>query len=450
MNTTMLRYRTCRAISTLLQTAVLLAWAATAMGAELPLERAIDIAQQRDPWIQGSQFRQQSLLAQSHSAGSLPDPVVSTGFANLPTDTFDFNQEPMTQFAVGVTQAIPRGNSLALKRDQLAILGNEQSYQRVDRRARVRATVAELWLDAWQAQATIRLIEAERYLFEQLSDIAQSNYINSLNGTRQQDIVHAQVELIRLEDRLVLLHEDFEVAGARLQQWLAGSEVTNTIYKNVELPRSLPSLAPGSLAFFAAEDTPEQQVLADMLMDHPALQIVERKIEASSTEIEIAEQGYRPQWRLNASYAYRDDDPLGAQRADFFSFGVSFDLPLFTARRQDQQVISARATTESIRTERALLLRQMIAELRGLHTRLQRLTQRQALYKTRLLDEVAAQVAASMEAYTNDDGDFTEVARAKIAQLYTQIDALAIDVDRQKTIAKINYFFASSSQLEDQ
>ena len=41
--------------------------------------------------------------------------------------------------------------------------------------------------------------------------------------------------------------------------------------------------------------------------------------------------------------------------------------------------------------------------------------------------------------------DFAEAVRARIAELNAKVDALAIDVDRQKTIAQINYLLAQAS-----
>ena len=55
------------------------------------------------------------------------------------------------------------------------------------------------------------------------------------------------------------------------------------------------------------------------------------------------------------------------------------------------------------------------------------------------------QAEASLTAYTNDDGDFAEVVRSRIAELNAQIDALNIAVDRQKTISQLNYFFTNSN-----
>ncbi len=413
--------------------------------ASLSLERAIAMAQQHDPWLVGSEHRQRALEAQSISAGSLPDPMVSAGFANLPTDSFDFNQEAMTQFKLGLSQVFPRGDSRGLQQKQLRLRGAEQPYQRDDRRAQLTVRVSLLWLDAYRARESIRLIEKDRGLFEHLVDVAQSNYSTALAGTSQQDLVRAQLELTLLEDRLTVLHEQLEVSRSMLTQWLLSSDGTTMGTTSEVLPDQLPTIALANPGLFQAGTAVSAQDIANYLQRHPAILRVDQKIAASRTGIELAEQKYQPQWRVNASYGYRDDDPMGNDRADFFSMGVAFDLPLFTSKRQDQQVQSAAAQSESVRTERALILRRMIAEFDSQRSRLLRLEQRRELYRTRLLEEMHEQAEASLTAYTNDDGDFAEVVRARIAELNARIDALNIDVDRLKIIAKINYFFATAS-----
>ena len=85
---------------------------------QLSLDQAVEIARSNDPWIAGSRFRQQATEAESIAAAQLPDPVLSFGAANLPVDNFDFNQEPMTQFKVGVSQVFPRGDSQKIKKQQ--------------------------------------------------------------------------------------------------------------------------------------------------------------------------------------------------------------------------------------------------------------------------------------------------------------------------------------------
>ena len=169
------------------------AWPAWPAQRALTLAQAVDIAQRNDPWLAGSELRQRAVEAQSTAAGTLPDPVVNLGFANVPTDTFDFDQEAMTQFKVGVSQTFPRGDSRALSSKRLALLGSQFPHQRDDRRARVAVNISNLWLEAFRARESIRLIELDRELFEHLVDVAQSSYATALGRTRQQDLVRAQL-----------------------------------------------------------------------------------------------------------------------------------------------------------------------------------------------------------------------------------------------------------------
>ena len=407
--------------------------------AKLTLEQAVTLALDSDPWLLGSELRESALRAESTAAGTLPDPVVSVGFANLPTDSWDFDQEAMTQFKVGVVQQFPRGDSRQLQRRRLEILGSEHPYQRADRRARLAVDVSRLWLEAFRARETIRLIEDDRELFEHLVDVAQSSYASAFGNTRQQDLVRAQLELTRLEDRLATLHERWDMSRSKLWEWLPRDRAGKG---EATLATTLPAVDLHQPQLFTTGGEVPVQALATALSAHPAIRSIDRRIDASRTGIELAEQKYRPQWSLNASYGYREDDPMGDDRADFFSVGVAFDLPLFTSKRQDQQVQSAVASSEALRTERSLVLRRMMAGVETQLARLRRLDQRRALYRDRMLEEMHEQAEASLSAYTNDDGNFSEVVRARIAELNARVEALDIEIDRRQTISQLNYFFA--------
>ena len=416
---------------------------ASPVGAALTLEQAIHIAQSNDPWQRGSLAREEALVAQSLAAGSLPDPMVSLGFANLPTDTFEFDQEAMTQFKVGVSQVFPRGESRELLEKQYRLRGEEHPHQREDRLAKVAANVTGLWLEAYQSRAAIDLIERDRSLFEQLVEVAETNYTSAIGRTRQQDLIRAQLELTRLDDRLATLRERLDISEARLAEWLLVPDASGAGYShNVSMALqqdSPPVVRARRPELFHSPEGSSTDELTRLLLQHPAVLAVDRRVAATAAGIEIAEQNYRPQWRLDASYGYRDDDPMAGDRADFFSVGVAFDLPLWTERRQDQGVRSASAATEAIRTERTLLLRHLYSRFEAGTARLARLDERHRLYKDRLLREMSAQAEASLAAYTNDDADFAEVVRARIAELNARIEMLEIEVERLATINQLNY-----------
>ena len=419
------------------------------------LEQAIKLAQQNDPWLHGSKLKQHAVENKSIAAGVLPNPKVSVNMMNLPTDTWDLDQEGMTQLKFGVSQMLPRGDNLAIKQSQLKIKATKFPLLRENRKAMLKRQVSQLWLDAYLAQQTISLIKNDETLFEQMAEVAKASYSNAIGKTRQQDVIRAQLEIVQLEDKLTTQQQMLEVSIARLNEWLHVYDSQNLskpfdfdvqpmqFYVSKQLP-------PITLANTSLQNSVSysRNVLAAQLSSHPAILAINVKHDAAKKDIELAKQQYQPQWGVNASYAYRDNMPSGNSRADLFSVGISFDLPMFTQNKQDKQVAASIAASEAIKTEKLLLTKQMLSALEKELSQLKLLSQRQAIYQDKLLKQTHDQAEASLTAYTNDDGDFAEVVRARIAQLTARISALRIDVDILKTIARINYFFAQSKTTQ--
>ena len=418
----------------------------------LSFKKAITMAQESDPWLTGNKHKQQALELMSTAANTLPDPKVSIGLANLPTNGFDFTQEGMTQAKVGIAQLFPRGDTLAIKSQQLKTQSEAFPYQRKDRVSKVAVTVGSLWLDAYRVQQTIALIENNRSLFEQLADIATASYSSALGKTRQQDIVRAQLELTRLEDRLAQLAQQKNGFVGMLAQWLSQISSENSAGEPVllasdfslhqlVLSQELPEIELINRTLVVKETWLEPSALIPYFSNHPAVVALEKNIKATKTGIKLAQQKYQPEWGVNASYGYRADDAMGSSRADLFSIGVTFDLPIFTHNRQDKAVQSAVSATEAVKTDKILLLRQLLGAYSSAKGRLLRLKERQMLYKFKLLPQIHDQAAASLSAYTNDDGDFSEVVRSRIAVLNTEIDLLTLNVEEQKIGLELNYLF---------
>lgn len=416
----------------------------------ISLEQAVTLALQNDPWLQGNQLRQTATEHRSIAARALPDPQVSLGMMNLPTDSWDLDQEGMTQLKVGVTQMFPRGDSLAIKASQLKTQASRFPVLRANRKAKLQTKVAELWLDTFLAQQTIALIEADWALFEQMAEIARANYSTAIGQTRQHDVIRAQLEIVQLEERLIAQKQKLESNIARLDQWLYvyGSDSAATLDVDPQpavfaVSSQLPAMRLKKPEILQAAYSKNE--LARELADHPAVVAVDINTQVAELDIALAKQQYKPQWGVNASYGHRQNSVNHGDRADLFSIGVTFDVPLFTESRQDQQVAASVAESQAVKTEKVLLLRQMISGVEQEVRQLNRLLQRQSLYQDQLLQQSHQQAEASLTAYTNDDGDFTEVVRARIAELNTQIAALNIDVETLKTVARINYFFVSAS-----
>lgn len=412
----------------------------------LSFENAVRVAQKNDPWLTGNVHKQKAIESMSTAVNTLADPKMTIGFANLPTNGFDFGQEAMTQAKVAISQMFPRGDTLDIKSQQLRIQSEAFPYQRKDRESKVAVTVGSLWLDAYRVQQSIALIEKNRSLFEQLADIAEASYSSDLGKTRQQDIVRSQLELTRLEDRLDKLEQQKSRYKGMLLQWLIKfspekSSIKSNYLHNIVLSLQLPQIDLFNRDVVYKKNWLQPEELVQYFAKHPSVIAVDKKVNATKAGIKLAKQKYKPEWGVNASYGYRADDPMGSSRADLFSIGVTFDLPLFTENRQDKEVQSAISTTEAVKTEKLLLLRQLLGAYSSAKGRLLHIKGRQDLYKIKLLPQIHAQAEASLTAYTSDDGDFSEVVRSRIAVLNAEIDELTLNVEEQKIRLELNYLF---------
>jgi len=416
----------------------------------LSLAKAIKQAQANDPWLTGNRHQQQALESLSIAANTMADPKVSIGMANIAADSLHFNQEPMTQFKLGVSQMFPRGDTLALRKKQLSTESKQYPYLRQDRESKVAVTVGTLWLNAYKMQQSIALIKENKSLFTQLIDVAEARYSSTIGQAQQQDIIRAELELSRIDDKLVQFEQQKNAYIGQLNQWLMATEQNdNDHFANnfaVELTSQLPQIDLQNKALIMAKRHYSNAELVSYFSNHPAVVAIDNKIKSVALGKALAKQKYQPEWGINASYGYRGDDATNSSRADLFSIGITFDVPLFTENKQDQQHKAAVSKTEAVKTEKQLLLRQLLGAFSSAKGRLFQLNQRQALFEKKLLPQFHQQAEIALNAYTNDSGDFGEIVRARIDELDATIDHLSITVEQQKLHLELNYVFSQANQ----
>lgn len=403
----------------------------------LTLNDAVAISLQNDPWLQGSLYQQQAMLERSVALGALPDPRFSVTLANLPTNTADFNQEAMTQLKFGVTQLLPRGDTLSIKQARQEVAASKQSFLRDNRKAQVERDVSLLWLDAIKADKTAALIESELPWVEKVLDVARSNYAFGIGAARQHDVVQAQMSVTQLQERLLRQQQSLSAALAGITQWLYPAALPASERFVGRLPDSLPALERPT-----PPETDAQRM--DLLRQHPLLRAAGVDQQVKAQDIALAREQYKPQWAVSAGYSYRDDAPNGPSRADLFSIGISFDLPLFASQKQDRNVAASIAESEAVKTEAVLLTNQMQSAMHSEMRTLASLEKRHRLFERTLLAQATSLAELTLNAYTLDDGEISAALQARVTGMNTRIAALDIAVERLKSIVRLNYLLTQS------
>jgi len=415
------------------------------------LTLAVKLAQQNDPWLQKSQLHEVANVHNSVAAQQLPDPTISMGLMNLPTDGWQFNQEPMTQLNVGISQRFERGDTLSLRAKQLAIQSEKEPIMREIRRRQVKTLISELWLEGFRAQQTIRLIDKDKTLFEQMVDITEANYASVTGKTSQQDVIRAQLALTKLDDKRLVQQQILEEILAQLQPWLTVQNSNDFgpqgAQNSVDFGNALPVIAIDIENFIDIKSMKNNE-LYSALRNHPEIILQQKKQAVASQDVAIAKEQFKPQWGVSASYGYRDDDPSGNSRADFFTVGVNVAMPIFSTTKQDKMLAATKAKQQSIVTEKTIVLRELIGKTQKQLKALHRLEQRYQLYHSQIIEQTAQQAEAALTAYTHDNGSFSDVVSARISQLDTKLSTLNISVEALKTVARLNYYLADSSHKQ--
>ncbi|MCZ6503940.1 MAG: TolC family protein [Gammaproteobacteria bacterium] len=394
----------------------------------MSLPKLISLAVEHDPWLDRSRALEHALSSEAIFVGELPDPQVSVTLLNFPTDTFDLAQEPMTQIRFAVTQNFPGGESRALRRRVKVLQGERQVVNQITRKKIIELQVTDLWLSIHLARLTSQLINDDRPLFEQLIEVTNASYRSATRRVSQQDLIRAQLELTKLDHRLLRLKELQESRHKELAEWLPIDYLATPISWQI----------PVELTVIPVRETDGDR-LHQLLSRHPELRSIDHSVAAKRIGLSLAQETNKPDWALNAAYSYRDEDRFGRDLPDFVTLGVTFQLPIFKKNRQNKQIVAAADRVSASESGRLVKLQQLTRRYLKAYATLEILDERLVLYRESLLRQMQALAEASLNAYTTDAGDFADVMRAYIALLNTKIEAQTIKVNRLKVLAEIRY-----------
>ncbi len=386
----------------------------------LTLADVEQLAVAHDVRVSRAEANSEALRERAVADGQLPDPKLTLGVMSLPVDSFDRGQEPMTQLAVGVSQAFPPGASRRYQAERTERLadaaGVEVELNRLELVRDARVAFLEFY---YQSQALTVLADS-RARFAQMVETSTSLY--SVGRNKLQDVLRAELEASLLDDRETKLRAEQAAARAALEQ-LTGP------FADQALPL-FPELA---------VPAPWSQ-LQEGLAEHPRIAAAGARVAAGQAAVQVAREQYKPGWMLGVTYGDRTgDDANGNERPDFLTAMVTIDVPLFTGKRQDRRLSASIQEADAMRLERDDRLYSLKRELNAEYPRWQRLGERLQLFESAVLPQAQQNAEAALNGYRNGVTDFTTLMRAYLTQLDSELQAERVRVDRAQSQAKLLY-----------
>jgi cobalt-zinc-cadmium efflux system outer membrane protein len=392
--------------------------------AELTLQAALEIALASNQRLAELQYQAEALGAIPPQAGALPDPKLGLNALNFPTDTFDRDQEAMTQLQVTLNQTFPFPGKRGLKREAAEYEAAAAVTRVLDEQLQIAADVRNVWWELLYLDRALLIVDQNQSLMRDFIEIAQIKY--KVGSGLQQDVLLAQLELSRLVNRELPLHGMRGASEADLNALL-----NRSANQAIHLPQependTLPVLPEKS------------QLLQTALEARPLLDVQREMTEAARTRLDLAKKDYYPDFRLGAGYGFRDgDDPVRGERSDFASIMFSVNVPIYFKSKQSKAV--DQRSSEYFQRKHAFneTLRSVQASIARNLAHYQASRAQVVLFGTAIIPQAQQTVSAMLSAYQVNEVDFLNVLNTQITLYNAQISYWEAMSNAKQSLAKL-------------
>jgi outer membrane protein, heavy metal efflux system len=351
--------------------------------------------------LQSLEARVERLNEEVPFAGSLDDPRLGISVLNLPTDTFRFDQEAMTQRQIFIAQKVPWFGKLSLKEQrQTLIVSREQAIleaRRLEFARKIATAYYELGFISRSLEINGRLTE----MVSQIIKVAETRYTSG--SGLQQDVLQAQVELSKLLDEKIMLEKEHRVLEDRINE-----QLNRESFLPVAPPKDLRDpelrLEVGSLQ-------------TQSLRHNPWLKVRQAEVDQAALEINLAKKDYWPDMDFKLAYGQRDDAENGTDRADFVSASVVVNIPLWQRNRQDKNLEAKRKDYEAAIKSYENLTKSLPYQVDALATDIRDTQENYRLFTDALMIQAEQWARSSLSAYVVNKVEFNTMIKAQIRLL---------------------------------
>ncbi len=164
------------------------------------LDSLISQALNVSPKLKMLHFKYSGAESSINVNSNLPDPMLTLGLANLPTNSFSFTQEPMTGKIVGLSQAIPfpgKLSSIANVSEKDAEIVKQEIN---DAENEIVKNVSQNYYELIYIRKAIDVANENLKLLNEIAKVVRTNY--SVAKASQQNLFKVELEITNLNDKI--------------------------------------------------------------------------------------------------------------------------------------------------------------------------------------------------------------------------------------------------------
>lgn len=350
-------------------------------------------------------------------AGTLPDPKLTAGLLNLPTDSYVFDQEPMTQKMIGLNQSFPFFGKLGLKEDIAAkdYEINLKSYRNTE--LELIRNLESLYYKLFLNQKSISIMQKNKSLLSDFVKIATTKY--SAGQGIQQDVLKSQVELLKIDKKLIELKQQKASIKSQINV-LLNRTPQEFLGETKELQALSLKIRLDSL-----------QVLA--LNNNPNLYGKKLMIDKSDLKYNLAKKEYWPDFGVTVNYGQREN------RSDFLSGLVSINIPLYAGSKQSKMVQETALNKMAAKYAYSDAINQIRKNVKIIYDEIQKNKELLSLYQNGILPQAWQSLESAVAAYRTDKVDFITLLNNQLTLLTHELDYYKILMDYNTAISDLAF-----------
>ena len=333
-------------------------------------------------------------------AGSLDDPEVAFTMKDIPTDSWAFNRDGMTQKVLELSQKFPFPGKRRLRSEVAGEQAHSDEYVFKDKVNEIRAKVVIAYWGLSLAQTNFDLTQKNKQVWEQVVQVAETRY--GLGQGMQADVLQAQVELGNYLDRLFQWTQKQESARA---------DINALRSKPPQTPVSRPqTLKPRPFSLNLDE-------LLAQAQGRPQLQALKFVIAKQEKAVDLARKEYFPDARVSVGYGFRETlaPPVNQKQADLFSGSVMFNVPIWVGSKIKPKIREEQAKQGAAKDAHQSALNQLAAAIKDRHAKLQRLAKQISLFDQGIIPQARQAVGAALASYQVGALPFNQLYQNQIA-----------------------------------
>lgn len=407
-----------------------------AQNSVLSAAEAVKTAVSENPGLAEMQARFRAMSEIPSQMGTLPDPVVSFGAMNFPTDSFDRDQEPMTQLQVGISQAFPFPGKLNLREEAAEFDAQAAFYTADEMRLMLIANVQKKWWQIFYLDRAIDTIRSNQVLLKQFIDVAKTKY--ETGKGLQQDVLLAQLEQSKLIDK------NIQIQALRSNQAILLNTMMNLrANAEVSLPRTVNKSLPTILN--------EHRLYQLAAIHRPIIKQREQTVAASESRLDLAKRNEYPDFNVAVNYGNRSGNnpmPMSGSRSDFVSVMVGIKVPLYSGRKQSKAI--RQKSSELEKNHYAVLDEKgrVSAEISTAVIDYRRAGEQMSLFGSGIVPQARQTVQSMLAGYQVSKVDFLNLVRSQITLLNYELQYWKSLSEAKQALAKIQAAVGEESIYE--